>query len=78
MNKFKIYQKSYIFKLDAWSFKGAEGVCVCVCVRTRAHMSRQAHMRTLLAGRLVPGRRDFQAWWKAYSSLAKLYAMQGQ
>lgn len=42
-------------------------VCACVCARApvrvsmHARMSRQAHVRILLAGRLFPGIRDFQA-----------------
>lgn len=52
------------------------GVCVCA-LQVRAP-SRQAHMRILLAGRLVPDIRDFQASWESYSFLPKLYAMQGK
>ena len=62
MNKFKIYNNSYICKLDAWSFKGSKGVCVCACMCA----SRQAQMRILLAGRLVPDIHDFQASWESY------------
>lgn len=74
MNKFKIYNNSYICKFDALSFKGSRGVCVCVGTCA----SRQAHMRILLAGRLVPDIRDFQASWESYSFLPKLYTMQGK